>query len=333
MSKFTPRFITENDVAELVSLNDAIAALERMLAREGQALACNIPKSLGTFGPQSSLHALGSYSQDAKLGGFKTWVNTPEGAAAVMSVFDTELGQFLALIQAGLLGQLRTAGISGLATDWLAPADANDMALVGTGRQAMMQVASIAAVRKLTRLRVYSPTPESRGSFVAKARQIFSFNIVDAASLGEALDGAEIVTLVTRAQTPFVSADMLADNVHVNAVGAVLPKNGEIEASVIEKARLVVVDSQDGARQNSREFKEYFGEEASGWHSVRTIGEVIAEGRKERPAGLTLFKAMGMGLSDLAIAEMVLSRADKLDGVASLCGAPGMPNARWTEKA
>lgn len=327
----TPMYLTETDVGDLVTLNDAISALEKMLGRETGGQARNIPKALATFGDRSSLHSLGSFSEDAKLGGFKTWVNTPKGATAVMSLFGLEYGNFLGLMQAGLLGKLRTAGIAGLATDFLAPIGAADMAIIGSGRQAAMQIASVAAVRKLDRLRVFSPTPQNRKKFVAEMRTQFSFEIEESDSLEAALDGAEIVTTVTRAKTPFVTADMIAPNAHVNAVGSVLPANGEIEASVIEKARMIVVDSIDGVRQNSREFKDYFGNDDAAWSGLHTLGEVVMTGRSDRPAGMTLFKAMGMGISDLALAEMVLDRVALGRGV-SLDTDGKMPLARWNEK-
>ena len=333
MPEIAPLLITEADVGDLLSLNDAIEALEVMLRREGQGKAQGISKALATFGDRSSLHSLGSFSEGANLGGFKNWVNTPKGAVAVMALFDTDQGTFRGLVQAGLLGQLRTSGISGLATDWLAPAEAQDMAIIGTGRQAAMQVASVAAVRKLGRLRVFSPTPQSRRDFAAQMRQMCAFEIVECDSAESALKDAEIVTLVTRALEPFVSAEMIADNAHVNAVGAILPANAEIHQDVIAKARLIVVDSLDGVRRNSRELKDFFGEDDAAWQKVETLGSVIARGRAERPDGMTLFKSMGMGLSDLAMAELILARAAERGTGTTLEIARKPPMARWAAKA
>ena len=304
-----PIYLTESDVQRLVSLNDAIAALETMLQRQENGAAQAIPKSLATFGDRSSLHSLGSYSEGAKLGGFKTWVNTPSGAMAVYSLFDIDQGRFLALIDAGLLGQLRTAGISGLATDWLADPHADELAIAGTGRQAQMQIAAVAAVRPIRRLRVFSPTAENRQAFAAKMRRLFPFEVTEHDSPGDAFAGAPIVTLVTRARTPFVTADMIGADAHVNAVGAILPANSEFDDGLFAKSASVTVDSVDGVRQNSREFIDHYGKDDAAWSGVRTLGSVIAQGRQPRGKGITLFKAMGMGLSDLAVAELVQRRA------------------------
>jgi ornithine cyclodeaminase len=155
-------WITEAEVVELVDLEEAIDALEHGLALEGAGEAKNVAKALGTWGDGSSMHSLGSMFPQAGFVGFKSWANTKRGATAVFSLFDANNGALLAIIEAGALGQLRTSAISGVATRWLARADAADMALIGTGVQAMTQIASVAAVRPLKRLRVFGPTEEKR---------------------------------------------------------------------------------------------------------------------------------------------------------------------------
>lgn len=94
---------------------------------------------------------------------------------------------------------MRTSGISGLATEQLAAPAANIMALIGTGAQALAQVAAVAATLSLRELRVFSPTQEKCAAFVARAREAFAMEVVDAPSLAVALADAPIVTLDTRA--------------------------------------------------------------------------------------------------------------------------------------
>lgn len=321
-------YLTETDVTGLVDLTDAIEALEQACARQGRGETLEIPKALGTFGDGASLHALGSAFPESGIGGFKTWVNTKRGAMAVMTVFDLERGCLAAIVEAGALGQLRTAAIAGVGTKWLARPDASDMALIGTGRQAMMQVAAVAAVRRLGRLRVFSPNAEHRQAFVQAARVAFGFTVTDAESAAAALDGADIATLVTRARDPFVHADMLTPGMHLNAVGAILPANAELHGDVFARARAVVVDSLAGVQQNSREMIDHFGA-AAGWDAVQTLSDVIANGQRPVASGdVTVFKAMGMGISDLAVVQMVLERARR-DQVGTVIAAPAGARPRW----
>lgn len=326
-------YLTEADVASLVTVNDVIDALEDILPREAMGQVVSIPKALGTFDDGSSLHALGSVIPAIGLGGFKTWVNTRRGAAAVMTVFDVESGRALAMLEAGILGQLRTSAIAGVATSWLADRDADEMTLVGTGRQAMAQVAAVAAVRRLRRLRVFSPTPDSRHAFVAAATARFPFAVEESPSLEQAVVDSPIVTLVTRSSEPFLGADLLAPGTLLNALGAILPANAEFGQEIFDRAGLIAVDSVAGVGSNSREFRERFGTDGGPMPGVRTLGEIIAAG-EPRPAGnvLTLFKAMGMGISDMAVAKIAIERARR-QGAGTPMPLGGKAAVRWQTEA
>lgn len=302
-----PRWLTEADVVSLVTLDDAIVALERTAADAG---AFNVPKALAGYDDGSSMHSLGSAAPALGYAGFKTWIHTKRGATAVYSLFDSRNGSVRAMIEAGALGQLRTSAMTGLGTRWQAAEGVDDMGLVGTGFQALTQVAAVNAVRPLRRLRVFSPTPEKRRAFIDTVNRRFDLTVVEADSCAAALDGAPLVTIVTRAKDPFVSASMLMRGAHVNAVGAILPGNAELLPDVFDRTGSIVVDDVPNAQKASRELMDRFGGER-GWGAVRSIGDVIRSGRPARPEGgdLSLFKSVGMGLSDLAVAVMAYERA------------------------
>jgi len=302
-------YLTEADVAALVDLNEAIDALHAALVLEARSETLNIPKSLGLFGAGGSLHSLGSAFPGRGLGGFKTWANTGTAGVAMMVVFDLASAKVVAILEAGVLGQLRTAAISGVATRALAAADAADMALVGTGRQAMMQLAAVAAVRPLQRVRVFSPTAEKRRAFVDQARKAFPFAVEEGSSVRAVADGANIVTLVTRAREPFLDRAMLASGAHLNAVGAILPQGAEFAQDVFGAASLICVDSVAGVRENSSEFRTWLTADGGRAASIVPLSKVLASGSPPRDGGITLFKAMGMGISDLAVAQLAIERA------------------------
>lgn len=310
MAKKPLIWLTEQDVVDVVNLRDAMDALVNGLRWDGEGAAQNLQKALGTWGDGSSMHALGSYFSEAGYAGFKTWVNTKRGAAAIFSLFDANDGTLLAVIEAGALGQMRTSGISGVATRYLAKPDAESMALIGTGRQAMMQVAAVAAARPLKTLRVFSRTTESRAAFAAEARKIFDFEVVDSPSLEAVTDGADIVTIVTRAEEPFFHGSLLAKGSHLNAVGAILRQRAEFFPDVFDRASMLVCDYLPNLKVASREFIEHCEKGPGSWDSVVSLSAVVA-GNQSRPlnADVTLFKAMGMGISDLSVAVLAYQRA------------------------
>ncbi|MDH0091046.1 ornithine cyclodeaminase family protein [Achromobacter mucicolens] len=307
------RYLSEADVVGVLDMPRAIDALADTLTLQGHGSARNVPKALATWGEGSSMHALGSVVHGTGgVCGFKNWVHTRQGGGSVFTLFDADRGTLLAVIEARALGMLRTAAITGVATRTLAPQTSRHAALVGTGPQAVTQLAALAAVRNLQSVRVYSPTPDKRAEFVRQARPRYAFSIEEAATLEHALEGAEIVTLITRAEQPFVNAAALRDCRHLNAVGAILPAKAEFTQDVFERADLVIVDDLENARRGSRELREHFGTGDAPWHGVSVLSDLLANGAgSARPAQarMTLFKAMGMGLSDLALARVVYQAA------------------------
>jgi len=298
-------WITEADVVQLIDLKEAIAALESALREEARGEAQNMTKTLLQYG-KNNLHAIG-----AKLGqlvGTKTWTHTQGGTCPLLLLWSAEDGSLLAVIEAFALGNLRTGGISGVAADWMARKDAKVMALAGTGKQALAQVGTMLAVRAIERLQVYSPRAESREEFAKKVRGEFGIATTACASAAEACKGAHIVTLVTRAAQPFVSAAMLDEGTHLNAVGAIAPDREEFAQDVFDRATRVAVDNLPGVQQLSREFMSRYA--SRGWDEVMPLSKLIASGRKRSDAeDLSVFKAMGMGISDLALGAELVRRA------------------------
>lgn len=298
-------WITEAEVVQLMDLKEAIAALEAALGEEARGGAQNMNKTLLQYG-KNNLHAIG-----AKLGqwvGTKTWTHTQGGTCPLLLLWSAEDGSLVAVIEAFALGNLRTGGISGVAADWMARKDARVMAIAGTGKQALAQVGTMLAVRPIERLQICSLRPESREEFAKKVREEFGIETAACASVAEACKGAHIVTLVTRAVQPFLRAAMLGKGAHLNAVGAIAPDREEFAQDVFDRATRVAVDNLPGVQQLSREFMTRYA--SRGWDEVMPLSKLIASGRRRSDADdVSLFKAMGMGISDLALGTELLRRA------------------------
>ena len=325
-------WLTEQEVTALVTIDDAIPALERGLRALGADEAFNVPKALASYGDGSSMHSLGSGAPGLGYVGYKNWVHTKRGATAIYVLFNANDGSIAAVIEAAGLGQIRTAAMTGVGTRWLAPRDADEMAVIGTGMQSITQVAAVNAVRPLRRVRVWSPTAEKRRAFSNRLASQFSMKVEESPTLEQAVRDAPLVTLVTRAKDPFLTASMLAPGAHLNAVGAILPANAEFTQDVFERADWIAVDDLSAVQRASREFMERFA--ASGdWSSVQPLGAVISQGRQRPPeCDLSIFKSMGMGLSDLSVALMALERA-RARGVGTVIQQPVRTTPRWKEGA
>jgi ornithine cyclodeaminase/alanine dehydrogenase-like protein (mu-crystallin family) len=323
-----PLWITEAEVADLVSLPDALAALEDGLRLEGTGKAQNISRAFGRWGGGAVMHCLGAMFPEAGFVGWKTWVITKAGGAVSYELFDANTGKMLAVIEAMTLGQLRTAAMTGIATKWLSAPDADSLAIVGIGRQAMAQIAAINAVRTLRKVMVCSRDPARREAFAARVREVLGIDAQPAPSIEAAVGEAAITTLVTRAAEPFLSASMLPHGAHLNAVGAILPTHAEFDGDVFERVGMMAVDNVPDVKKNSREFIAHFGD--GDWSAVHGLGSIVAEARP-RASGvdLTLFKSMGMGISDLSIAVEVYRRAAERN-LGKPLGVQKPAPIRWT---
>jgi ornithine cyclodeaminase len=326
MMNAEPIWITEAQVTSLLTLAEAIPALEHGLRLQAQGQAESMPKTMLQFG-RNNLHALGAH-----LGGYvgtKTWAHTEGGTCPLLLLWNADDGQLAAVIEAFALGNLRTGGTTGVATEWLARRDARVLAMAGTGKQAMSQVAAVLAARDIREIRIYSPTSATRDAFALRVADEFSarqLRVQACASMAAACDGADVVTLATRAKEPFLDARMLTAGVHVNAIGAIAPDREEFHQDVFERATVVAVDDLSSVRNLSREFRSRYGED---WSAVQTLSDRIAR-QAHRPgdADVTLFKAMGMGISDVALGTEILGRARR-QGVGRTMPAPVKSKPRF----
>lgn len=296
-------------VIAAVSQREALDSIRDVLLSAHRGTARSLAKTMAQWDEGSTAHSLGAVDSRLGLVAFKSWVNTPRGAAALLSVFDAVEGRARAVMSAGALGFLRTAGTAAVATDMLAVRDAQVLGLLGTGRQAKQQIIATNLVRPLELVRVWSPNSESRSRFAQQMHNELGIRTECVDSAEAAVRDAPIVTAVTRAQEPFLEGGWLAPGAHLNAVGAILPSSAELLPSVLPLSDLTVVDDLENARRSSRELKEHLGDDLT---DVATLGQALDQHIVRPPdARLTVFKGLGSGLTDLAVAAIVIRRIDE----------------------
>jgi ornithine cyclodeaminase len=330
MTASAPRWISESEVVQLMDLRDAVEALTRGLLEEAAGSARNMEKTAAHWGSSSNMHAIGAVFEGADMFGTKTWGNTPAGSTPLLLLWNATSAKLCAIIEARALGQMRTAAMSAIATRCMSAPGADELAIIGTGKQALTQAAAVAAVRPLRRIRVFSPTPAKRAAFAEKVRTTFSgIETLVAENAASALEGAAIITLITRAREPIIDSSMVARGAHVNAAGAITNERREFAQDLFPRAGLVAVDTLAGARALSAEFTDWYdGKCAGDWSPVQRISDIVA-GKRARPADsdITLFKPMGMGISDVALGIEIVRRAHAC-GIGRLLPPPGLAAPR-----
>ncbi len=219
-------------------------------------------------------------------------------------LFSVETGELLAIIPGGYLQRLRVGATSGLCAKYVARPEAKRIGLIGTGGLAGPHLEALSKIYSLEEVKVYSPREEHRKAFVEQWRARLGVQIEAAENAKAAIEGADIVSLVTNSLSPVLEGEWLKPGMHINSV-----QRGELDTATIERSDFVVIRSRDhdshwyiGARAPA-EVDFDLSEDAALRRKMRTLGGIIAgteEGRA-RPDQITLFSGSGLGSAGLGI--------------------------------
>ncbi|MCS7236221.1 MAG: ornithine cyclodeaminase family protein [Armatimonadota bacterium] len=312
------RVVSAADLDHLVSMRDAIEAVReafRLLSRGRARVPLRVhvetPAGVALWMP-AAVEGMGLGVKAVTVFAGNPGRGLPTIQAAVL-LQDPETGTPLGVVEGASLTALRTGAATGLATELLARKDAGVVALFGCGAQARRQLEAVCAVRPVTQVRVYCPTPSHRESFAVWARQqpwLQGASVFAAPSPEAAVRGAEVVVTATPSHQPVFSASDLGPGTHVNAIGSFTPQMREIPPEVVAKAR-VVVDSVEAARREAGDLIQAAAEGAFHWDRAVELGPLVEDpslGRRS-PDEVTLFKSVGVAVQDVAVGMLALRRA------------------------
>jgi len=297
-------------------MRDALAALARGHALVPLRMVMRLPDGSGFLGlmpghlseDDGNGAALGMKAVSVFPGNSAKKIDTHQGAVLL---FEPDTGRLAALLDGATITAIRTAAVSGVATDLLARPDSAELAILGAGVQARTHLEAVAAVRTLRRVRVWSRNHEHARSFAEEAGARNRLAVESVASAEDAVRGADIVATVTNSPEPVLRRAWLKDGAHINAVGSSTPTAREIDTQTMTAARLFV-DRRESALNEAGDVLIPMSEGAFKADHIRAeLGEVIIgkhPGRRT-PDELTLFKSLGIAVEDVAAAAYVVRRA------------------------
>ena len=200
---------------------------------------------------------------------------------------DGETGELRALLNASPITEIRTAAVSAVATRALAAPDAGVVAIIGGGVQARSHAAAMRAVLPGAEIRTWTRadggTPEA------------------------VVSGADVVCTCTTAREPILRHAWLSPGTHVNAVGSSIPSTRELETETMAAATLIVDRRESALHEAGDLLLAGFG----GERIAAELGDVLTGAHPGRTgeAELTVFKSLGLGVEDLAAAELIVRKA------------------------
>src|SRR5262249_54450353 len=148
------------------------------------------------------LHNMSAAAEYLGMVGWKAYTTTKDAAQFHVGLYSAATGELEAIIEANYLGQLRTGAASGVATEYMARADAKVVGLFGAGLQARTQLKAVCTVRRIELAEVYSRNEERCRQFCELMSEWCNARVVPARNPDEVATEKDIVICATSARTP-----------------------------------------------------------------------------------------------------------------------------------
>ncbi len=297
--------ITDAMVAEAVSIADTQQVLLEAFRSFGSGNAA-MQQRIRTEAAGVKLSTLGAVIPEQGYVGAKVYTTIAGQFQFVIVLFSAADGRPLASLEANAITRLRTAACSVIASRYLARPDSRVLALFGTGVQGRAHALQMAGAYKLSDILV-CPFDDPRDM----AERIAAETGVAArfAPAKEALEGADIVVTASRATTALFSGDMLRPGTFVAAVGSSLPHTRELDDTALGRASRIAVEWRQQALREAGDLA-LASPAALPPDKIVELGELVAGTARGRQSDneITIYKTVGVGLEDIAVAGLAYAR-------------------------
>ena len=323
--------LTKEDIKNVFSMKDAIEADKKCykLFNEGKF---QVPLRTVISGENGNYIFMPAYNEDMMAAGFKIVNimpgNTVKGLPASIGqvlLIDGETGEVISLMDGTYVTALRTAAASGAAFDLFGVKDAKIGAMIGTGSQAMCQLEAMLTARKLDEVRVAARNFDKTKKFVEQAsKELASFGtkIIACEDTNKAVEGADLVTLVTVSETPVCNAEYFKAGCTISAVGAYTYDMQELDPKVFDKCSKIYFDSEEAVLSESGDILRPLDagtlskEQFTGDIGDYLLGKIPG---RESDDEIIVFENVGMGALDLITAAEIYKLA-KRAGIGTVWG-------------
>jgi ornithine cyclodeaminase/alanine dehydrogenase-like protein (mu-crystallin family) len=289
--------LTDEAVARLSPWTVVAAAREALLQFGGGRLTAP-PRVRSQLPGIDYVFTVGALADGAT--GFRCYRAGEPAGDQLTAVWDPA-GQLIGVVVGNELGARRTGGLGAVAADVLSRADAQHVAVIGSGTQAWTQLWALTAVRRLRRLRVYSPTEHRRNAFAVRVREELEISAEAVDSPSVALREADIVILATRSTKPVIDVGDVPVGAHLTTVGPKFAHAHEMPSDLLAEAAIVTCDSPDQAAAYPEPF-------FTAPQRLTSLADVLlgrTPGRRQAQ-DITVHCSVGLAGSEIVLAERLL---------------------------
>ena len=296
------KFITDEQVTQVLSYATVGASIERAfeaLAHGRAAIKARQRIDCGSV----KLSSMGAIWLDVGLAAEKVYPTVDGQFGFLLNLFDTRTGKPLAVMPANEITRFRTPALTAMAVK-KGSAGHNKLALFGAGFQGRAHFEALVQAVSFEQVDVVDLADVS--SWCADMSQRYGL-VVRQCSAEQAVTEADVVVTITRAKTPLFDGRWLKQGAFVAAVGTSLPSGRELDDHTLARAARIVVEWKPQSLVEAGEI--VLGKAAGSVQDERLVDlPEIFSGRapwRTTSQEVVVFKAVGVGLTDLAAAAVV----------------------------
>ena len=303
-------FLKDEDVAQCVSMDAMLEAIESMQRQYGDGQAHNMTRRK-IIAESGMLSVMGGGLFHQGLLGVKTYTVVKGAYSFQVSLYDANTGELLLYTQANRLGQLRTGATTGVAVKHLAnPGDAT-VGIIGTGGQAATQLAAVSKVRGIKKIKAFSRTQDRREEFARRMTDTMGVEVFAAASNEDAVRDCDVVLCIAATMEPVVEGAWLKDGSTVIGAGPTTWRAREVDEDTLKRAGKLIVDSTEQAAIEAGDLCSAVDKGIIQWSKVHELRHVVSgavTGRDDQ-VQVVYAKIMGTGVADVAAAKLAYDSA------------------------
>jgi ornithine cyclodeaminase len=304
------RLITDEDVAALLSMREAIDAMAVAFEQLGNGAGAVAPRVRAAAEHRQQIAAIATMGATLPASGVlgaKVYSTVGGRFNFVIVLFSALTGEPLATIEANEITRFRTAAATAVAARRLAPRGARTLSIFGTGVQARAHAEALLLSHPYERVLVAGRASAPEFADWVQTELGVATRAVDAAT---AAAEADVVVTATRAIEPLFDGGRVRAGTFVAAVGSSKPAARELDDALLARADLIVVEWLPAAQAEAGEFVRAAPGTIDPARVVE-LGKLLVGGTAyERRAGdIVVYKSVGIGLEDVALAHRVYERS------------------------
>lgn len=217
-------------------------------------------------------------------------------------MFESVHGSPVGMADCGVITEIRTGAVSGVATDLLARKDARRLAIIGAGAQGRSHLEAMLLVRPgIESVTVYDIVPQAAQRYAKEQGEKYGISITVCPDVETAVQDADIICTVTPSKEAYLQKEWIKPGAHINAVGTFTPVTREVTSELVAASKLYA-DQIEAMKKEAGEYLIPLSEgKITEEHIVGSIGQVLlgkAPGR-ENDKEITLFDALGLAVEDV----------------------------------